>query len=80
LVDHVARRERVATYIRFSPTAPRQSTLPPYFGTEGTNKFAVIGDQRRALHSWLHRNHLFAQARREIAARRKAEFAAAGLA
>jgi hypothetical protein len=42
--------------------------------------FAVIGDQRRALRSWLRRNHLFAQARREIAVRRNAEFAAAGLA
>jgi hypothetical protein len=47
---------------------------------KGNNLFAVIGDQRRALRSWLRRNHLFAQARREIAARRKAEFAAAGLA
>jgi hypothetical protein len=80
LVDHIVRQERAATYIRFSPTAPPQSVLPPYFGTEGTNIFAVIGDQRRAVRSWLRRNHLFAQARREIAARRKAEFAAAGLA
>jgi hypothetical protein len=80
LIDHVVRQERAATYIRFTPTAPRQSMLPPYFGTEGTNLFAVIGDQRRALRSWLRRNHVFARARREIAARRKAEFAAAGLA
>jgi hypothetical protein len=38
--------------------------------------FAVIGDQWRALRSWL--GHLFARARREIAARRKAEFACRG--
>ena len=79
LVDHVAQRERAATWSPFGRSAS-PGRLPPYFGTEGTNIFAVIGDQRRALCSWLHRNHLFAQARREIAARRKAEFAAAGLA
>jgi hypothetical protein len=40
----------------------------------------VISDQRRFLRSWLDRNHLLAMARREIAARRNAAFAAEGLA
>jgi hypothetical protein len=79
LVDHVVRQERAATWIPFGRAAS-QAMLPPYFGTEGTNLFAVISDQRRFLRSWLDRNHLLAMARREIAARRKAAFAAEGLA
>jgi hypothetical protein len=79
LVDYVVQEERVATWIPFGRPAP-QAMLPPYFGTECTNMFAVISDQRRFLRSWLDRNHLFAMARREIAARRKAAFAAEGLA
>jgi hypothetical protein len=79
LVYHVVQRERAATWSPFGRSAS-PGRLPPYFGPEGTNMFAVIGDQRRTLRSWLRRNHLFALARREIAARRKAEFAAAGLA
>ena len=79
LVDHIVRQGRAANYIPFGHTEAPRPILPPYFGTEGTNRFVVIGDQRRALRAWLHRNHLFAMARREIASRRAAAFEAAGL-
>jgi hypothetical protein len=75
LVDHVIRQERAATWIPFR-RAPPQAILPPYFGAEGVNFFAVMGDQRRFLRGWLRRNHLFAIARHEIARRREIAFAA----
>jgi hypothetical protein len=77
LVDHVLRHERTATWTPFGRAAP-QAILQPYFGTEGTDLFAIIGDQRRFLRNWIRRNHLFAIARHEIAARRNAASAAEG--
>jgi hypothetical protein len=40
----------------------------------------VLNDQRRFLRSWIGRQHVYALARREIAERRAAAFAAEGLA
>jgi hypothetical protein len=79
LVDHVVRQERAATWIRFG-RPPRPARLKPYFGLEGANRFAVLNDQRRFLRSWISRQHVYALARREIAERRAAAFAAEGLA
>ena len=79
LVDHVVRQERATTWIPFG-RPPRLARLAPYFGAEGTNRFAVLNDQRRFLRSWISRQHVYALARREIAARRAAAFAAEGLA
>jgi hypothetical protein len=79
LVEHVVRQERAATWMPFD-RPPRPARLAPYFGTEGTNMFAEIGDQRRFLRSWINRQHLFAVARREIATLRGTAFAAEGLA
>jgi hypothetical protein len=75
LVDHVVRQERAATWMPFGRAAP-VAVLPAYFGDEGVNFFAAIGDQRRFLRAWIRRNHLYAIARREIARRRKIAFAA----
>jgi hypothetical protein len=79
LVDHVVRQERAATWMPFG-RPPRPARLKPYFGLEGTNRFAVLNDQRRFLRSWISRQHVYARARREIAERRAAAFAAEGLA
>jgi hypothetical protein len=79
LVDHVVRQERAATWIPFG-RPPRPARLKPYFGVEGANRFAVLNDQRRFLRSWISRQHVYALARREIAERRAAAFAAEGLA
>ena len=79
LVDHVVRQERAATWMPFG-RPPRHARLAPHFGTEGANRFAVLNDQRRFLRSWISRQHVYALARREIAARRAAAFAAEGLA
>jgi hypothetical protein len=79
LVDHVVRRERAASSIPFGRPAPK-STLPPYFGEEAANRFCETNRLRHFLKDWLHRNHLRAVARRKIASRRAAAFAAAGLA
>jgi hypothetical protein len=79
LVDHVVRQERAATWMPFG-RPPRPARLAPHFGTEGANRFAVLNDQRRFLRSWISRQHVYALARREIAARRAAAFAAEGLA
>jgi hypothetical protein len=79
LVDHVVRQERAATWMPFG-RPPRPARLKPYFGLEGANRFAVLNDQRRFLRSWISRQHVYALARREIATRRAAAFAAEGLA
>jgi hypothetical protein len=79
LVDHVVRQARAATWIP-SGRPPRPARLKPYFGLEGANRFAVLNDQRRFLRSWISRQHVYALARREIAERRTAAFAAEGLA
>jgi hypothetical protein len=79
LVDHVVRRERAAPCMPFG-RPPRLARLKPYFGLEGANRFAVLNDQRRFLRSWISRQHVYALARREIAERRAAAFAAEGLA
>jgi hypothetical protein len=77
LVDHVVRRKRAAgTMSRKVP----DRTLPPCFGDEASNLFREANRQRFFLRDWLCRNHLRAVARQEIAARRAAAFAAAGLA
>jgi hypothetical protein len=79
LVDHVVRQERAATWMPFGRAAP-QAVLPPYFGREAENQFREVNNQRRTIRSWLREQHLFALARKEIAARRQAAFAAEGLA
>ena len=79
LVDHVVRQERAATWIPFG-RPPRPARLKPYFRLEGANRFGVLNDQRRFLRSWISRQHVYALARREIAERRAAAFAAEGLA
>jgi hypothetical protein len=80
LVDHVVRRERAATYAPFGRNAQLRAILPPYFGQEAPNRFREVNRQRHFLRDWLQRNCLYAIARREIASRRAAAFAAAGLA
>jgi hypothetical protein len=79
MVAYVARQERAATWVPFG-RPPRPARLKPYFGSEGTNLFAEFGEQRRFLRSWITRQHAYAVARREIAARRAVAFAAEGLA
>jgi hypothetical protein len=79
LVDHVVRHERAATWIPSGRTTPK-AVLPPYFGEEAPNLFREVDRQRCFLRDWLRRNCLRAIARREIASRRAAAFAAAGLA
>jgi hypothetical protein len=79
LVDHVVRQERAATWMPFSRPAPK-AILPPYFGEESPNLFREANRQRHFLRTWLQRNCLHAIARREIASRRAAAFAAAGFA
>ena len=59
---------------------PSHARLPPYWGEEGANRFRVANDQRRFLREWVKRQHLYAVARRELAALRSAAFAAEGLA
>ena len=78
LVAYVVQQERAARMPFGRP--PRPARLKPYFGPEGANRFAVLNDQRRFLRSWISRQHVYALARREIAARRAAAFAAEGLA
>ena len=79
LVDHVVRQERAATWMPFGRPSPN-GILPPYFGNEAPNLFREANRQRHFLRGWLRRNHLRAIARHEIASRRAAAFAAAGLA
>ena len=79
LVDHVVRQERAATWTSFGRPPPK-GILPPYFGAEASNRFREANRQRLFLKDWLRRNCLRAIARREIASRRAAAFAAAGLA
>jgi hypothetical protein len=79
MVDYVVSKERAATWMPLGRT-PRSAKLKPYFGLEGANCFAVLNDQRRFLRSWISRQHVYALARREIADRRAAAFAAEGLA
>jgi hypothetical protein len=79
LVDHVVRQERAGTWRLFGRASPR-GILLPYFGDEAPNLFREVNRQRQFLREWLRRNHLRAIARREIAVRRAAAFAAAGLA
>ena len=59
---------------------PRVAMLPPYFGTEGSNKWWELHRQRKAIRSWLREHNRAALARIEIDRRRKAAFAAEGLA
>jgi hypothetical protein len=79
LVAHVVQRERAATWMPFGRPA-RPSRLKPYFGPEGANRFALLNDQRHFVRSWISRQHVYALARRQIAVRRAAAFAAEGLA
>jgi hypothetical protein len=79
LVDHVVRAERAATRMPFGRPSPN-GILPPYFGDEAPNLFREANRQRHFLRGWLRRNYLRAVARHEIASRRAAAFAAAGLA
>jgi hypothetical protein len=79
MVEYVVKQERAANWSPFRRPAPR-ARIAPYFGGEGTNRFAVINDQRRFLRGWITSQHLYAVARRELAALRSAAFAAEGLA
>jgi hypothetical protein len=79
LVDHVIKQEKGATWSPFGRPAPK-AILPPYFGEEAANLFREVNRQRHFLRDWLQRNCLYAIARHEIASRRAAAFAAAGLA
>jgi hypothetical protein len=79
LVDHVVKQEKAATWSPFGQPAPK-AILPPYFGEEAANLFREVNRQRHFLRDWLRRNCLYAIARHEIAARRAAAFAEAGLA
>jgi hypothetical protein len=78
LVDHVVRQECAAAWMLFG--RPAKGILSPYFGEEAPNLFREANRQRRFLKDWLRRNYLYAIARHEIASRRAAAFAAAGLA
>jgi hypothetical protein len=80
LVDYVVRRERAATWVPFGRRPPPKAILPPYFGEEAPYLFRETDRQRHFLRDWLRRNHRYAIARHEIASRRAAAFAAAGLA
>jgi hypothetical protein len=79
MVEHVVKQEKAATWSPFGRPAPK-AILPPYFGEEAANLFREVNRQRHFLRDWLRRNYLYAIARHEIAARRAAAFAAAGLA
>jgi hypothetical protein len=79
LVDHVVRQERAATWMPFG-RPDSKGILPPYFGEEAPNLFREANRQRHFLKDWVSRNYLYAIARHEIASRRAAAFAAAGLA
>jgi hypothetical protein len=79
MVEYVVKQERAATWMPFRRPAPL-ARMAPYFGGEGANRFAVINDQRRFLRGWITRQHLYAVARRELAALSGAAFAAEGLA
>jgi hypothetical protein len=79
MVDYVVSKERAATWMPLGRASPR-GILLPYFGDEAPNPFREVNRQRQFLREWLRRNHLRAIARREIAVRRAAAFAAAGLA
>jgi hypothetical protein len=68
------------TYVPFGRNAQLRAILPPYFGEEAPNLFREVNRQRHFLRDWLQRNCLYAIARHEIASRRAAAFAAAGLA
>jgi hypothetical protein len=79
LVEYVVRQERAASWMLFGRRA-HEGILPPYFGEEAPNLFREANRQRHFLRDWLQRNCMYAIARREIASRRAAAFAAAGLA
>jgi hypothetical protein len=79
MVEHVVKQERAATWMPFNRPPP-PARLPPYFGEEAANLFREVNRQRHFLRDWLQRNFLYAIARHEIAARRAAAFAEAGLA
>ena len=59
---------------------PRVPMLPPYFGTDGSNKWWELHRQRKAIRSWLREQNLVALARIEIDARCQAAVAGEGLA
>jgi hypothetical protein len=79
LIDYVVQEERAASWMLFGRPA-HEGILPPYFGEEAPNRFREVNRQRHFLRAWLQRNCLYAIARHEIASRRAAAFAAAGLA
>ena len=80
LVAYVVQQERAATWMPFS-RPPHPARLKPYFGTGRRQPASrVLNDQRRFIRSWISRQHVYALARREIANRRAAAFAAEGLA
>jgi hypothetical protein len=78
MVDYVVNQEALDAGKSHRQTAPK-GILPPYFGREAENRFREVNRQRAFLRGWLHQNWTFAIARREIADRRAAAFAAAGL-
>ncbi len=78
LVDFVVERARSTDWKPRGRMA-QDAVLPPWFGDEAENRFREVNRQRQHLQNWLRRNCTFAMARREIAARREAAFAAAGL-
>jgi hypothetical protein len=79
LVDHVVSKERAATWMPFG-RPPRHARLAPYFGEEGPSLLAELRKQKNCLRGWISRQHVYALARRELAALRAAAFAAEGLA
>ena len=59
---------------------PRPARLKPYFGPEGSSLLGELRKQKAFLRGWISRQHVHALARRQIAERRAAAFAAEGLA
>jgi hypothetical protein len=79
MVAYAAAQARSTTWRPFAPIA-LHAHLAAFWGEEGTNRFRAVNDQRRFLRDWISRQHLYAIARRELAALRTAAFAAEGLA
>ena len=79
LVAYVVQQERAATWMPFG-RPPRPARLKPYFGPEGSSLLGEFRKQKAFLRGWMSRQHVYALARREIANRRAAAFAAEGLA
>ena len=79
MVAYVVQQERAATWMPFG-RLPRPARLMPYFGPEGSSLLGEVRKQKNFLRSWISRQHVYALARREIATRRAAAFAAEGLA